>query len=77
MTKTMTKELLVRLPEEVYAQLKQFSKEEYKSMASVIRETIIDKLQDTFSKEQLNDIAEQRKEFVGGNGVNWRELKRG
>lgn len=77
MTRTLNKELLIRLPVDIYAQLKQFSQSEYKSMSSVIRETLIDRFQDTFSQEQLEEIEEQRKEFIAGKGVNWRDITRG
>ena len=54
---------------DVYTHLKQLSQVEYKSMSSVIRETLIDKLNDSFSKEQLDEIETQRKEFHAGKGI--------
>ena len=77
MVKTMNKEVLVRLPLDIYTQLKQFSQIEYKSMSAVIRETLIDKLQDSFTLEQSAEIEAQRKAFYDGKGTNWRDIKRG
>lgn len=73
----MTKRILVNLPGKVYEGLKHLAKVEYKSISGVIRESVIEKLEDTFSKSEMDLIEKGRSEYREGKGVNWRTVKRG
>ena len=73
----MTKRILVNLPGEVYKNLKLLAKAEYKSVSGVIRESIIDKLEERFSKSDRDLIEKGRSEYRQGKGTPWRSVKRG
>ena len=73
----MTRRILVNLPGKLYADLKQLAKAEYKSVSGVIRESIMDKLENEFSKTEMELIEKGRSEYRRGKGVNWRSVKRG
>ena len=73
----MDKELLVRMPKFLYKKAKELCKGEYKSMSSLVRELILEKLDDSFTAEELRTIEKARKQFHKGEGVNWKEMKRG
>jgi metal-responsive CopG/Arc/MetJ family transcriptional regulator len=73
----MTKRILVNLPGKMYEKLKHFARAEYKSVSGVIRESILDKLEDRFSKNEMDLIEKGRSEYRQGKGVHWRSVKRG
>ncbi len=73
----MTKRILVNLPGKMYEDLKLFAKAEYKSISAVIRESVLDKLKDQFSKSEIDLIEKGRSEYRQGKGVHWRSVKRG
>ena len=73
----MTRRILVNLPGKMYENLKALAKSEYKSISGVIRESIFDKLQKEFSKNEMELIEKGRDEYRQGKGVHWRSVKRG
>ena len=73
----MTKRILVNLPAKLYEELKKLAKEEYKSISGVIRESIIERLNETFTKSEIDKIEKGRLEYRQGKGVSWRSVKRG
>lgn len=73
----MTKRILVNFPAKMYENLKSLAKEEYKSISGIIRESVLDKLEDHFSKSEMDLIKKGKSEYQQGKGVNWRSVKRG
>lgn len=74
---TMSKELLIRIPEPLYRQTKEVCAHEYKSMSAFIREILKEKMDDMLSDEDWDDIRAARKDFKTGKSVAWRSIKRG
>ncbi len=72
----MNKRILVSLPEQIYQELKKLAKSEYKSISGLIRESVLDRLDEKFSKGEWDLIEKGRNEFRQGRGVNWRSVKR-
>ena len=77
MSITMSKELLVRIPEPLYRRVKQVCADEYKSMSAFVRELLKERVDETLSSEDREDINTARKEFKAGKSVSWRSIKRG
>lgn len=73
----MSKELLIRIPEPLYRRLKEVCAHEYKSMSAFVREVLKERVDETLSLEDWEDIRFARKEFKAGKSVSWRSVKRG
>jgi predicted DNA-binding protein len=76
MAVTMSKELLIRIPEALYLRVKAASASEYKSMSAFIRELLKERVDETLSSEDWDDIRAARKEFKQGKSASWRSIKR-
>ncbi len=74
---TMSKELLIRIPEPLYRRVKKVCADEYKSMSAFVRDLLKEKVDETLSSEDWDDIHDARKEFKTGKSVSWRSIKRG
>jgi Arc/MetJ-type ribon-helix-helix transcriptional regulator len=74
---TMSKELLVRIPEPLYRRVKKVCADEYKSMSAFVRELLKERVDEALSSEDWEDINVARKEFKTGKSVPWRAIKRG
>ena len=74
---TMSKELLVRIPEPLYRRVKKVCADEYKSMSAFVRELLKERVDEILSCEDWDDINTARKEFKTGKSVSWRSIKRG
>jgi Arc/MetJ-type ribon-helix-helix transcriptional regulator len=72
----MSKELLIRLPEPLYRRVKQVCAHEYKSMSAFVRELLKERIDETMSSEDWEDIRAARKDFKAGKSVSWRSIKR-
>ena len=77
MAVTMDKELLIRLPSSLYAKIKLVCDKEYKSISALMRELLLEKLEEHLSKKELRTIETGSKLFHRRKGVNWRKVKRG
>lgn len=77
MAATMDKELLVRVPSSLYNRIKHLCKNEYKSISALIRELLLEKIEESFGEEELRIIEHESKNFNKGKGINWRKIKRG
>ena len=73
----INKEFLIKVPEGLYAKVKKVCDKEYKSMATLIRELLLEKIHDSLSKEELAMLEKSRKDFKEGKGIVWRSVKRG
>ena len=74
---TMSKELLIRIPEPLYRRVKKACANEYKSMSAFVRELLKERVDETLSSEDWDDVHAARKEFKSGKSVSWRTIKRG
>ncbi len=74
---TMSKEVLIRIPQELYSRIKEVSAQEYKSMSAFIRETIKERVDEILSAQDMADIQATRKEFKSRKTVTWRSVKCG
>lgn len=72
----MTKRILVSLPDQIYQALKKLAKVEYKSVSGIIRESVLERLDNGFSKSETDLIEKGRGEYRRNKGVNWRSVKR-
>ena len=77
MALTMDKELLIRLPKPLYDRIKLACGIEYKSISAFVRELLLERLDDSFSAQEISEIEKGRAAFTKGKGVNWRKVKRG
>jgi predicted DNA-binding protein len=73
---TMSKELLIRIPEPLYHRVKEVCAEEYKSMSAFVRELLKERVDEVLSSEDWDDIHAARKELKVGKSVSWRSVKR-
>jgi len=73
----MSKELLIRIPESLYRRVKKVCADEYKSMSAFVRELLKERVDETLSSGDWDDIRAARKEFNSGKSVSWRSIKRG
>lgn len=74
--KTAVKRINISLPEDLYESLKRIAGREYKSISGLIRESVLEKVEDDFSPEEIRLIEEGSEAFHRGEGINWREVKR-
>lgn len=72
----MDKRIIVNLPTELYKDIKKIAEREYRSVSSLIRESILDKIEEEFTPEETVLIKKARASFHKGKGVSWREVKR-
>ena len=74
---TMSKELLIRIPEPLYRRVKKVCADEYKSISAFVRELLKERVDEALSSEDWEDVNTARKEFKTGKSVSWRSIKRG
>ena len=72
----MSKELLVRIPEPLYHRAKEVCAHEYKSMSAFVRELLRERVDETLSSEDWDDIRAARQNLKTGKSVSWRAIKR-
>ena len=75
--KLLGKRVLVNLPVGLYNDLRQVASKELRSVSSLIRESILHRLEESFSPAEKTLIERGRREFREGKGRNWRNVKRG
>jgi predicted DNA-binding protein len=73
---TMSKELLIRIPEPLYRRVKEVCAHEYKSISAFVRELLKERVDETLSSEDWDNIRTARKDFKTGKSVSWRSIKR-
>lgn len=72
--RVMDKTILIHLPSELYESMKRIAAKKYKSLSSFVRESILEKIEEEFSSEELALIEKGRKSFHRGKGTNWRKV---
>ena len=75
--KLMEKRVLVNLPGGLYDDLKQLAERELRSVSSLIRESVLHRLEESFTPEERVLIDRGRREFREGKGRRWRDVRRG
>ena len=73
----LSKRIIISLPVKLYNNLKRIAAQEYKSVAGIVRESIMERMEDEFTKEELALIEQGHREFKSGKGWSWRSLKHG
>lgn len=76
-TQYMDKQFLIRVPSPLYKRVQEVCAREYKSMSALVRELLIERLEDSFTEEEQRIIGESRNNVRKGNVVNWRDVHRG
>ena len=74
---TMNKELLIRMPASLYRRAKILCQREYKSLSALVRELLLERLDETLTKSEMASIKKARKAFHAGKGTDWRKIRRG
>ena len=77
MSITMNKELLIRVPVSLYQRAKLLCEREYKSISALVRELLLERLDDALMKSEMTSIKKARRAFHAGKGADWRKVKRG
>ena len=75
--KLTEKRVLVNLPVGLYNDLKHIASKELRSVSSLIRESILHRVEETFSPAEKTLIERGRREFREGKGADWRKVRRG
>lgn len=73
----MDKRIIVNLPAELYKDIKRIAERKYRSISSLIRESILEKIEEEFTAEEMALVEKGRKSFHEGKGVDWRKVRRG
>ena len=76
-TNVMDKTLLIHLPSQLYVRLKAAAAKNYKSLSAFVRESVVEKIEEEFTTEEMALIEKGSKDFRAGKGSNWRKVKRG
>ena len=74
--KAMDKRIMVSLPSRLYKDIKAIAEKEYRSVSSLIREAVLDKIEEEFTAEEMALVEKGHKSFRAGNGINWRKARR-
>jgi len=77
MSVTMNKELLVRMPLSLYKRAKTVCGREYKSLSALVRELLLERIDETLTGAERSVAEKGSKSFHKGEGVDWRAVKRG
>ena len=73
----LSKRIIISLPVKLYNNLKRIAAQEYKSVAGIVRESIMERMEDEFTKEELALIEQGHRGFKSGKGRSWRSVKHG
>lgn len=73
----MDKRIIVNLPLELYESIKRAAGREYKSISSLIRESVLERIEEELTPDEMVLIEKGHKAFRAGKGINWRKVKRG
>jgi Arc/MetJ-type ribon-helix-helix transcriptional regulator len=66
----------IRIPNVLYSHLANVARRHYKSISEVIRESIIEKMEDEFTIKEWAMIEKALAESYKEEGINWRKIKR-
>jgi len=77
MSITMNKELLIRVPMSLYQRTRLLCESEYKSISALIRELLLERLDDSLTHSERTSIKKSRRAFRAGKGIDWRSVRHG
>jgi len=77
MSLIMNKELLIRMPVSLYQKARLLCEREYKSMSALVRELLLEKLDDALGESEIASIKKAQRAFHAGKGADWRKIRRG
>lgn len=72
----MDKRIIVNLPAELYENIKRIAERKYKSVSSLIRESVLERIEEEFTPEEMALVEKGRRAFHQGKGINWRKVRR-
>ncbi len=67
----MDKRVIVSLPSRLYESIKKIAEKEYRSVSSLIRESVLDRVEEELTPEERCLIEEGRRAFQQGKGVHF------
>ena len=73
----MDKELLIRLPSSLYKRVKLICGREYKSISALVRELLLEKVDEMLTAEEMLAIEKESILFSKDKGTDWKKVKRG
>ena len=71
----MDRKVLVSLPDDLYQSIKRLASREYRSAASLIRESILEKVENEFTPEEWAIVEQGFRDIEAGKGINWRGIR--
>ena len=74
---SVNKQLHIKISDNLYTKVKRICDREYKSMSVLIKELLLEKIEDSLTPKQLIQLEKSRREFKQGKGSPWRAVKRG
>ena len=73
----VNKEVPIRISPSLYQRVRRICKKEYKSVAVLVKELLLEKVNDNLTVRELKILDSESANFHKGKGINWREIKRG
>ncbi len=74
---SVNKQLHIKISDNLYTKVRKICDHEYKSMSMLIKELLLEKVEDSLTTKQLAQLEKSRQEFKKGKGTSWRAVKRG
>ena len=75
--KVMNRRVIISLPDGLYRSIKRLASREYRSVSSLVRESILEKVEDEFTPEEWAVVEQGFRDIDAGKGINWREVRSG
>ncbi len=70
----MNKKVLLSLPDDLYQNVKRLASRKYRSASSLIRESILEKIEDEFTPQELAIVEQGFRSIDAGKGADWRKI---
>lgn len=75
--KVMDKRIVISLPARLYSSLRKAAEIHYQTVSGFIRESILEKIEDELTPDEMNVVESGRKEIRRRKGMDWRKVRRG
>ena len=73
--KVMNKRIIVSFPDSLYQSIKSLAAREYCSISSLIRQSVLEKVEDELTPEEWAIVEQGLHDIDAGKGISWRDLK--
>ena len=73
----MDKRIIVSLPKGLYEGIRKIANREVRSVSALIRESLLERIEDELTAQERGLVATGRKAFRQGKGTDWRKVRRG